>query len=292
MIKSMTGYGKSRIVLPDKEITAEIRSVNNRYLDFSVKAPKFLSFAEEKIKALAGTYVSRGKAEVFITVITGENSGKKISIDEELALSYITEFKKLCENNDIEFNIKASNLINTEAVKIVREEQTDEELWAELEPVLKECFESYNEMRAREGERLKNDIVKKIENISEYVKQLEEIFPENIAAYKDRLYNKIKETLENAVMIDESRILTEVSIYSDKVCVDEETVRLKSHLTELKKLLDADGSVGKKADFIIQEMNREINTVGSKSNDIRMTSIVIEVKNEIEKIREQIQNIE
>lgn len=292
MIKSMTGYGKSRVVLPDKEITVEIKSVNNRYFDLSVKAPKFLSFAEEKIKTLTGAYVSRGKAEISVTVITGEKSGKKISIDEDLAVSYITEFKKLCEDSDIEFNLKASNLLNTEAVKIVREEQTDDELWNELEPVLSECLTAYNEMRTREGERLKNDIIGKVDNISAFVGKIEEIFPENIAAYKERLYNKIKETLGNAALIDESRILTEVALYSDKVCVDEETVRLKSHLTELKKLLDSDGSVGKKADFIIQEMNREINTVGSKSNDIKMTSIVIEVKNEIEKIREQIQNIE
>lgn len=292
LIKSMTGYGKARSVTEQREINVEVKSVNNRYLDVNFKMPRFLTFAEEKIRPLLSNYTTRGKLDVFITVMTGEQSDKTVVIDRSLAGEYIKEFKKLCEETGLNYDLSASRFLgNPEVVKIERPEQDDEAVWNEIKPVIEECLLNYNEMRKREGARLKNDIVSKADIILDYVLKIEQIVPQNIENYKEKLFSKIREALEG-YEIDESRIITEVAIYTDKVCVDEETVRLKSHITELKSILETGGAVGKKLDFLIQEMNREINTIGSKSNDLKISDIVVSVKNEIEKIREQIQNIE
>ena len=288
----MTGYGKAQSVTEQKEINVELKSVNNRYLDVNFKMPRFLSFAEERIKVLLKDYITRGKLDIFISVSSGENSEKTVVIDKGLASEYIKAFKSLCEETGITYDLTASRFLNNqEIVKIEHKEQDDDEIWAELMPVIVEALENYNDMRQREGERLKNDILDKADIIAGYVAEVEKIVPENIENYKTKLFDKIKEALEN-YDVDESRIITEVAIYTDKVCVDEETVRLKSHLTELKSMLENGGAIGKKLDFLIQEMNREINTIGSKGNDLKISKIVVNVKNEIEKIREQIQNIE
>ena len=290
--RSMTGYGKNQSVTEKKEINVEMKSVNNRYLDVNVKLPRYLMFAEEKIKKLVSEYVTRAKIDMFINIVTSEDSGRIVKIDKEFAQSYVNAFKELCESTDIEYDLTASRFINTDVVTIQHEEVSDEELWDELYPVVVNCLENYNEMRNAEGERLKDNILEKLATLENFVSQVEKIVPENIEAYKNKLLEKIYEALENKE-IDENRIIAEVALYVDKTCVDEETVRLKSHFQAMKDLLlSKEKSIGKKLDFIIQEMNRETNTIGSKSNDLKISHIVVEMKNEIEKIREQIQNIE
>ncbi len=288
----MTGYGKSELVTEKKEINVEMKSVNNRYLDVNVKLPRYLMFAEEKIKKLVSGYVTRAKVDMFINITTAENSGKVVKIDKDFAISYVNAFKELCENTDIIYDLSASKFINTDVVTIQHEEVSDEELWEELSPIIESCLESYNVMRSNEGEHLKNNIIEKLDNLEKYVSDIELIIPENISAYKSKLLEKIYEALDGSD-VDENRIIAEVALYVDKTCVDEETVRLKSHFTAMRDLLAGnENAIGKKLDFIIQEMNRETNTIGSKANDLKISHIVVEMKNEIEKIREQIQNIE
>lgn len=292
MAKSMTGYGKCEYVTEEKQIVVEIKSVNNRYLDINVKCPRFMMFAEEKIKALIGKYATRGKIDVFISVISKKETGKKITVDTELVNAYVSAFKSACEETGLAYDLSASRFLNnSDVVKVEFEQLNDEEIWAEFEPVICGCLENYNNMRAIEGERLKKDILTKTEKILLNVLEIERIVPENIEIYKQKLYTKVCEAVE-ATEVDENRILTEVAIYIDKIGVDEEIVRLKSHIETMRNVLEDEGSIGKKLDFIIQEMNRETNTIGSKANDLKITTFVIENKNEIEKIREQIQNIE
>lgn len=292
LAKSMTGYGKCESVTEEKQIVVEIKSVNNRYLDVNVKCPRFMMFAEEKIKALVGKYTTRGKIDVFISVISKKETGKKITVDTELVNAYISAFKSACEETGLSYDLSASRFLNnSDVVKVEFEQLSDEEIWAEFEPVIAGCLENYNNMRAVEGERLKTDILAKTEKVLSNVLQIEKIVPLNIESYKEKLYLKVKDAVE-AVEVDENRILTEVALYIDKIGVDEEIVRLKSHIQTMREVLCENGSIGKKLDFIIQEMNRETNTIGSKANDLKITNFVIENKNEIEKIREQIQNIE
>lgn len=291
MIKSMTGYGKGQSVTEEREVTVEVRSVNNRYFDVNIKSPRYLMFAEEKIKKLLSEYTTRGKIDVYISVNSKENSGKKVVLDKDLAASYAEAFKGLCAELDITYDLCATRFLNSDIVKIEHEEQTEEEIWEYMVPVLKECFENHTKMREEEGARLKNDILSKLSGIGDVVAEIEKLVPLNIEAYKQKLFSKISEALQSTD-IDETRIIQEVAIYTDKVCVDEETVRLKSHLKAAADLLESNEPVGKKFDFLVQEMNREINTIGSKSNELKISSYVVNVKNEIEKIREQIQNIE
>lgn len=292
MAKSMTGYGKNESVTEEKQIVVEIKSVNNRYLDVNVKCPRFMMFAEEKIKALVGKFTTRGKLDVFISVVSKKETGKKITVDTELVNAYISAFKSACEETGLSYDLSASRFLNnSDVVKVEFEQLSDEEIWAEFEPVISGCLENYNNMRAVEGERLKTDILAKTEKILSNVMEIEKIVPLNIESYKEKLYLKVKEAIED-VPVDENRILTEVALYIDKIGVDEEIVRLKSHIETMRSVLNEQGSIGKKLDFIIQEMNRETNTIGSKANDLKITNLVIENKNEIEKIREQIQNIE
>lgn len=287
----MTGYGKGQVITEEREVTVEARSVNNRYFDVNIKSPRFLMFAEEKIKKLLSEYITRGKIDVYISVNSKENSGKKVVLDKELAASYVDAFKELCNETDITYDLCATRFLNSDIVKIEHEEQSEEEIWEYLEPVLRECFENHTKMREEEGARLKVDILSKLSGIESVVNEIEVLVPENIENYRQKLYTKISEILENTD-IEENRIIQEVAIYTDKVCVDEEIVRLKSHLKAAAQMLDSCEPVGKKFDFLVQEMNREINTTGSKSNELKISSHVVNVKNEIEKIREQIQNIE
>lgn len=288
----MTGYGKCESVTEEKQIVVEIKSVNNRYLDVNVKCPRFMMFAEEKIKALVGKYTTRGKIDVFISVVSKKETGKKITVDTELVKAYVSAFKSACEETGLAYDLSASRFLNnSDIVKVEFEQLSDEQIWAEFEPVICTCLENYNSMRAVEGERLKEDILVKTQKILSNVLEIEKIVPENIEGYKEKLYAKVIEAVENTE-VDENRILAEVALYIDKIGVDEEIVRLKSHIETMRNVLEDKGSIGKKLDFIIQEMNRETNTIGSKANDLKITNFVIENKNEIEKIREQIQNIE
>lgn len=291
MITSMTGYGKSQTVLPSKEISVEIKSVNHRYLDLNVKAPRYLGFVEDRLRGMISKYIQRGKVDIYINISSGEESGKKVLVDRELAQEYVRAFQELSECTGIANDISTSIFLGSEVFQIEHPQQEEEELWQELEPVIVDCLDGYTVMRRREGERLKNDILAKTDGILKKIGQMEAIIPENIENYKARLLNKIKESVGD-MEIDESRILTEVAIYTDKTCVDEEVVRLKSHVSELIHIFEQGGTVGKKLDFLIQEMNREINTIGSKANELKISQLVIDIKTEIEKIREQIQNIE
>lgn len=291
MVKSMTGYGKAQSVTELGEINIEVKSVNNRYADINIRLPRFLNFAEDKIKKVIGEYMTRGKADMFINIAMTEQSGKKVVIDKELALSYIDAFRAFCEEADIKFDISASRLMSSDAVVIEHEERDEEEMWNVIEPVVRSCMERHSEARAIEGEKLKQDLLTKIGLIRNNVKEIEKIVPENIENYRNRLLDKINEVLEN-YEFEENRMVAEIAVYSDKVCVDEEIVRLTSHLSEIERLMNEGGAIGKKLDFIIQEMNRETNTIGSKANELKIAEIVIEVKNTIEKIREQIQNLE
>ena len=292
LAKSMTGYGKCESVTEEKQIVVEIKSVNNRYLDVNVKCPRFMMFAEEKIKALVGKYTTRGKIDVYISVVSKKETGKKITVDIELVNAYISAFKSACEETGLSYDLSASRFLNnSDIVKVEFQQLSDEEIWAEFEPVISGCLENYNNMRAVEGERLKTDILEKTQKVLANVLEIEKIVPLNIESYKEKLYLKVKDAVE-AAEVDENRILSEVALYIDKIGVDEEIVRLKSHIETMRSVLCEEGSIGKKLDFIIQEMNRETNTIGSKANDLKITNFVIENKNEIEKIREQIQNIE
>ena len=291
MVKSMTGYGKAQCVTDIGEISVEVKSVNNRYADMNIRLPRFMNFAEDRIKKVIGEYASRGKIDIFISVVTAESSGKKVTIDKDLAYSYINAFREFCEEADIKFDISASRLMSSDVVTVEHEERDDEEVWLVVEPVIREAMKAHSEARLTEGEKLKCDLLEKTRLINENVSEIEKLVPENIEAYRNRLLQKINEVLEN-YEIEENRIVAEVAVYTDKVCVDEEIVRLKSHLQEVNSILSEDGPVGKKLDFIIQEMNREINTIGSKSNELKITRLVVDTKTEIEKIREQIQNLE
>ena len=292
LAKSMTGYGKCESVTEEKQIVVEIKSVNNRYLDVNVKCPRFMMFAEEKIKALVGKFTTRGKIDVYISVVSKKETGKKITVDTELVNAYISAFKSACEETGLSYDLSASRFLNnSDIVKVEFEQLSDEEIWAEFEPVISGCLENYNNMRAVEGERLKTDILSKTQKVLDNVLEIEKIVPLNIESYKEKLYLKVKDAVE-AAEVDENRILSEVALYIDKIGVDEEIVRLKSHIETMRSVLCEDGSLGTKLDFIIQEMNRETNTIGSKANDLKITNFVIENKNEIEKIREQIQNME
>ena len=292
MIKSMTGYGKASVILPSKEIEVEIKSVNHRYLDLNYRMPKYLGFVEEKIRNIAGNYTTRGKMDISINISSGEESGKTVTVDTDLAKEYMRAFAELSEITGLENDLSLMRFMSTDVMRIEHAEQDDEELWQEILPVLQQAFENYNVMREQEGERLKKDILLKTDEILGYVAKIEVISPETVKEYREKLFNRVKEAVDSMVEIDETRILTEVAIYTDKTCVDEEIVRLKSHVEAVRKMLSDGGPVGKKLDFVIQEMNREINTIGSKGNELKIAEIVIEVKTIIEKIREQIQNME
>ncbi len=292
MLRSMTGYGKATVVLPSKEIEVEVKSVNHRYLDLNYRMPKYLSFVEERIRGIVSEYTTRGKIDISINIKTGEESNKTIVVDRELAAQYMKAFHEIAEVTGLEEEISVMRFMNTDVMRIEHAEQDDEELWQEIQPVLREAFANYNELRGLEGERLKNDILSKTDEILQYVAKIEVISPETVKAYRERLYNKVRDVVSTMVEIDESRILTEAAIFADKVAVDEETVRLRSHVKAFLSAIDTDKPIGKKLDFIIQEMNRETNTIGSKANDLTISSHVVEMKSIIEKIREQIQNIE
>ncbi len=292
MIRSMTGYGKASVVLPSKEIDVEIKSVNHRYLDLNYRIPKYLSFMEDRIRSIAGSYTTRGKIDIIVNITTGEESGKTIRIDKDLAAEYVRAFAELAEITGWAQDVSVSKFMNTDVLRIEHAEQDDEELWQEIQPVIIQAFEQYNILRAQEGERLKADILSKTEDILNYVAQIEQISPITVQEYREKLYNRVREAVSAMVEIDETRILTEVAIYTDKTCVDEEIVRLKSHVQAVREMMREGGAIGKKLDFIIQEMNREINTIGAKANELNIAEIVIEVKTIIEKIREQIQNVE
>lgn len=292
MIKSMTGYGRGEAVLNGRSIVIELRSVNNRYLDCSVRLPRAFVFAEEGIKTKIKEATSRGKVDVFVTVESTQSDAVAVTLNKPLAESYLHAFNEMADNFGITNDITVSKLAHfADVLTIEKVPQDQDALAADLFSVLDLALADYDRMRAAEGEKLKADLLSKLETLENFVSQVETLSPKTVQTYRDKLYAKLQEVLANT-QIDENRILTEAAIFADKVAVDEETVRLRSHITQFRSMLSEGGIVGRKIDFLIQEMNRETNTIGSKCTDLAISHIVVDMKSEIEKLREQIQNLE
>ena len=292
MIKSMTGYGRAQGSFSGGEITAEIKSVNNRYLDCGIKLPRGYAYLEEGIKSQVQKSISRGKVDVFITINSAGADNIKISVNEPVAKGYIDALRQMVQEYGIQNDISAAAISRFSDVFIVEKQEQDEnEVKTASSGVVQEALTAFDSMRTREGEALKADLLGKAEGILDLVSKVEARSPITVKAYRDRLTAKMQEVLEDR-QIDEARIIQEAAIYADKVAVDEETVRLRSHVDQLKTMLSEGGVIGRKLDFLMQEMNREANTIGSKGNDVEQARNVVNIKSELEKIREQIQNIE
>ena len=292
MVKSMTGYGRARETLNGRDITVEVRSVNNRYLDCTVKMPRSYVFAEDSIKTRVQKAISRGKVDVFVTIDTTAADVTVVSVNEALANGYYHALKQLKDTFALEGEITPVALAKfPDVLTVSRAEEDLEAVAADIGQVVDQALQAYNEMRAVEGQRLAEDIAGRVATIETAVAKVEERSPQTVAEYRARLSNKMAEVLQSTT-IDESRILMEAAIFADKVAVDEETVRLRSHIAQLRNMLQGSAPVGRKLDFLIQEVNRECNTIGSKCNDLTIAQDVVDMKAEVEKIREQVQNIE
>ena len=288
----MTGYGRAVETVNGREFTVELRSVNNRYLDCTVKLPRSLSFAEDAVKQAVKQAVSRGKVDVFISVKSEESDNTAISLNKSVVQGYLAAMEEMVNEFGVKDDISVSVLSRMPEVFSVEKPEVDEEqLLQDLLSVTAKALESYNAMRQTEGAALDADLRSRGNTILELVSQVEAGNAQTVIDYRTRLENKLREVLGNTA-IDESRILTEAAIFADKVAVDEETVRLRSHLDQMGEMLTGGGAVGRKLDFLLQEMNREANTIGSKCTDVRLARIVVDIKAELEKIREQTQNIE
>nr|WP_295278390.1 YicC/YloC family endoribonuclease [uncultured Blautia sp.] len=292
MIKSMTGFGRAEVITKERKITVEIKSVNHRYLDLSIKMPRKLSFLEGTIRNLMKTYMQRGKVDVFITYEDYTLSCGALKYNRELAGEYLDYIRQMSEEFGLENDVKAGALSRYPEVLTMEEQSVDEDaLWAVLEGPLREACGKFAQAREREGENLKNDLLAKLDALDEKVSQVEARSPEVVDSYREKLEAKVHELLEDS-QIEDSRIAAEVILFSDKICNDEETVRLHSHIQGMKNMLEEKEGIGRKLDFMAQEMNREANTILSKSSDLVISNIAIDLKTEIEKIREQVQNVE
>lgn len=292
MIKSMTGFGRAKEQINNLDITVEIKSVNHRYFEFSSRMPRAYQFLEEKLKSACHQSITRGKVELSLIIDDNSESSSVVEINLPFAKGYIAALKQLAKDFKIKDDVKVSTVaLNPEIFKIKRQSLEDEEVTQAVLAVTNQAIESFIAMREIEGEKLAADILSRAQAILSKVSLIEERSPETVKAYRERLEAKIKELLADA-KVDEQRLITETAIFADKVAVDEETVRLRSHIDQLSNLLKENSAVGKKLDFIVQEMNRETNTIGSKCQDVDISHTVVDIKSEIEKIREQVQNIE
>lgn len=292
LIRSMTGYGRGEAVLHDRTITVEVRAVNNRYLDCAVKIPRLYVFAEEAIKAQVQSQVGRGKVDVFVTIDATAADKVAVTLNRPVADGYYAALTQMRETYDLAEPVSLSLLSRFPDVFLVEKEQGDADVIAgDILQVLSQALTDFNAMRAREGAKLADDVRVKAGTIASLVTQVEQRSPETVAAYREKLRQRMEEVLENT-QIDESRILTEAALFADKVAVDEETVRLRSHVAQLRTMLASDEPMGRKMDFLIQEVNRESNTIGSKCCDVAIAQVVVGLKAEVEKMREQVQNVE
>lgn len=292
MIKSMTGFGRCEISEDNRKFTVEMKSVNHRYLDVNIKVPKKLNFFEAAIRTLLKEYVGRGKVDIFITYEDYTENNVSIKYNRDVAGEYLKYLNEMAEDFSLDNDVRVSALSRYPEVFTMEEQTIDEaSLWKLLKKAIEGAAESFVETRIQEGENLRNDLVEKLEGMLKLVAFIEEKSPRIITEYRQKLEDKVKELLADA-KIDESRLLMEVTIFADKVCVDEELVRLRSHIETTRETLLAGGSMGRKLDFIAQEMNREANTILSKATDLEISNCAIELKTEIEKVREQIQNVE
>ena len=292
MIKSMTGFGRYEMTGKDRKITVEMKSVNHRYLDVNIKMPKKLNIFESSIRSLLKEYIERGKVDVYITCEDYAGDNLSLRYNAALAAEYLTYLNAMAEAFDLENDIRVSTLSRYPEVLTMEEQELDEdELWSGLEAAVRGACRQFVDSRVKEGEHLKQDLLGKLDTMLTYVDFIEERSPQIMQEYRARLSERIQEILGDRQM-DEGRIATEVTIYADKICVDEETVRLRSHILTTKETLEAGGPIGRKLDFIAQEMNREANTILSKANTLDISDTGINLKTDIEKVREQIQNIE
>lgn len=292
MIRSMTGYGRAKETIHNRDITIELRSVNNRFLDCTVKIPRVYTFCEDVVRAQVQKAITRGKVDVFITIQSVGAEATTVTVNRDLAAGYVRALHGLAEEYGLRDDISVMGVARfSDVLTVSKAEEDMESLSADICTVLQQAIAGYNAMREAEGARLCEDIVGRLATIEALTGTIEERSPDTVAEYRERLSAKMKEVLQSTT-IEESRILMEAAIYSDKVAVDEETVRLHSHVAQLRAMLESGGVIGRKADFLIQELNREANTIGSKCCDIAISESVIALKAEIEKIREQIQNVE
>ena len=292
MIKSMTGFGRCEVLKDSRKFTVELKSVNHRYLDVNIRMPKKLNFFETSIRTLLKSYADRGKVDIFITYEDLSQSQVSVKYNSALAAEYLKYLNQMAEEFSLDNDVRVSTLSRYPEVFTMEECSEDEdELWNGLKEALEGAFSQFVEMRTKEGERLKEDILLKLDLLSEQIRFIEERSPQIIAEYRTKLEEKMRELLEDT-QIDDNRIAAEVILFADKICTDEEVVRLKSHIQHMKETLEESNGIGRKLDFIAQEMNREANTILSKANDLDISNRAISLKTEIEKIREQIQNIE
>ena len=292
MIKSMTGFGRCEVLKDSRKFTVELKSVNHRYLDVNIRMPKKLNFFETSIRTLLKSYADRGKVDIFIPYQDLSQSQVSVKYNAALAAEYLKYLNQMAEEFSLDNDVRVSTLSRYPEVFTMEECSEDEdELWNGLKEALEGAFSQFVEMRTKEGERLKEDILLKLDLLSEQIRFIEERSPQIIAEYRTKLEEKMRELLEDT-QIDDNRIAAEVILFADKICTDEEVVRLKSHIQHMKETLEESNGIGRKLDFIAQEMNREANTILSKANDLDISNRAISLKTEIEKIREQIQNIE
>lgn len=292
MIRSMTGYGREQKIVDQREITVEIKSVNHRYYEFSARVPRVYGYIEEKLKSFIKGSISRGKIEVNVTINNLNGKEVNINVDKLMAAGYINALKTANEELHMTDDITLSTLIKFSDIFNVQKVAEDEEkIWEDVCSVANDALVKFINMRQTEGEHLKKDLIVKIHNNEEILEIIEKTTPLTAENYRNRLYAKLQEVLEDT-NIDEQRILTEAAVFAEKIAIDEEIVRLKSHMKQFKELLETDEPVGRKLDFLVQEINREINTIGSKAQNLEITKCVVNMKSEVEKIREQIQNIE
>ena len=292
MVRSMTGYGRFELLKNGVTYTVEIKSVNHRYFEFSVRTPKGCAFLEDKLKSFFASCITRGKIEAYVGIDGGARLSSVVSLNEAVADSYVEALKNLKKKYGLSGKVSLSDVISNNDIFVVeRPKMDEEEVWNAVQEAAAGAVDAFIKMRETEGERLAVDVKSRCEHILDMVGEVEKRAPETLQNYRDRLEKKLREVLEDTA-IDEQRILTEAAIFADKIAVDEETVRLRSHINQLVSMIDSDETLGKKFDFVVQEMNREANTIGSKAQNVEITRIVVDIKGEIEKIREQIQNIE
>lgn len=295
MIRSMTAYGRATASVDGKEITAELKSVNSRFLDCNIKISRMYSFLEDRVREYIQTRgIKRGKVDLYIGVDVVEKVGVELRLDEAYTESYIKALTELRDRFGLKDDISVMAVAqNREIFTLIKPEEDMEKDWLIIKPVLDDAIDMFIAQREREGEKLKSDLLVKKANLMEMADRIEKMSAECISSYAEKLENRLKAVLEkHNIEVDQARILTECAIFADKVAVDEEVVRLRSHFDEFDKILENGGAVGKNMDYLLQEMNREVNTTGSKANDAEMAHLVVNMKSELEKIREQIQNLE
>ena len=291
-MKSMTGYGRAKIENDTREYIVEVKSVNHKYLDINIKLPKTLFCIEDKIRKVISNKILRGKIDFFVTYINYGIEGKTILINKDIAKMYIKEIEEIATENNIASGIRATEISKfPEVLNVIVDEEDEEKIWLELNKCLEKALDNFIEMRTTEGEKIKEDLKQRLDEIDENINEIFKNSTGLVEEYVVKLRKRIQEIL-NTDVVDETRLAQEIVIYSDKTSIEEEITRIKSHIIQFKELLNSEGAIGKKADFIIQEMNREINTIGSKSGKFEITQLVIKIKTQIEDIREQIQNIE